>query len=103
MEGGGALLVVLALADPVAGGPFRALRAGSRPASPPPTSTRSPVSSRTARLPAGIFLSPLLPRPASGAWDKLYWGSPLRAGLAMQVAAHLGRAPWDVLHQGAPT
>lgn len=59
------------------------------------------MSSRSARLPAGILLSPLLPHPRLRRLAQLYLGLSLCGlGLAMQVAAHLGAAPWDVLHQG---
>lgn len=59
------------------------------------------MTSRSARLPTGIFLSPLLPHPRLRRLGQLYLGLSLCGlGLAMQVAAHLGAAPWDVLHQG---
>jgi uncharacterized membrane protein YczE len=48
-----------------------------------------------------LFLSPFLPEPRLRRLGQLYLGLCLCGlGLAMQVAAHLGAAPWDVLHQG---
>lgn len=48
-----------------------------------------------------MFPGPFLPAPRLRRLGQLYLGLCLCGlGLAMQVAAHLGAAPWDVLHQG---
>jgi len=48
-----------------------------------------------------VFPAPFLPAPRLRRLGQLYPGLCLCGlGLAMQVTAHLGAAPWDVLHQG---
>ncbi|WP_133740991.1 membrane protein YczE [Actinorugispora endophytica] len=48
-----------------------------------------------------MFVSPLLPSPRPRRLIQLLLGLHLFGlGSAMQVAAHLGANPWDVLHQG---
>lgn len=69
----------------------------------PPTPASGPrfVSTRSTRPRGRAFLAPFLPQPRLRRLGQLYLGLVLCGlGLAMQVAANLGAAPWDVLHQG---
>ncbi|GLU45841.1 YczE/YyaS/YitT family protein [Nocardiopsis ansamitocini] len=66
-----------------------------------PERTFSRQLSRLSGLSRQVFLSPLLPRPRARRLVQLYTGLFLFGlGAALQVSAHLGGMPWDVLHQG---